>query len=73
METLTASEALYGFVGWLTTRTEGTIMSSRHDASKPACLVAEFCKANNLAEPRENWTDYLTTPPTYTHSEEGAD
>lgn len=52
---LTASEALHGFVGWLTSRSEETTMSGHHDAGKPSDLVGEFIKANQLSAPRDGW------------------
>lgn len=59
---LLPSEALFGFCAWLTTRNNPITASSRHDAGEWACLVDEFCKANKLTQPRNNWTDYLTHP-----------
>lgn len=59
---LTASEAVYGFCGWLTSRDEETVMSSRCDASKIAELVEQFCEENGLGAPRDNWTDNLIHP-----------
>jgi hypothetical protein len=59
---MTASEALFGFCGWLTSREKKTIMSSTDDAGNIAELISEFCKVNNLDEPRDNWTDLLTHP-----------
>jgi len=59
---MTGSEALFGFMAWLTTRENKVTFSAHHDAAPAAELVDEFCKINNLAEPRENWTDYLTHP-----------
>ncbi len=55
-----ASEALHGFVGWLTSRNERITMSSRDEAGTDA--VAEFCRVNQLAEPRENWAENLVFP-----------
>ncbi|NOX49185.1 MAG: hypothetical protein GXP16_01440 [Gammaproteobacteria bacterium] len=56
---LSGSEALYGFIGWLTTR-EGTIMvGEKHVATPLPKLIDEFCKRNNLTEPRESWADLL--------------
>lgn len=60
---LIPSEALFGFGGWLTTREEEITMSGHHNASPVADAIAEFCKVNDLDEPRDNWTDYLTHPP----------
>ncbi len=59
---LTASEALYGFVGWLTTRKEKTIMSSSHDCSVLVELITQFCDENSLSEPRERWEKNLIHP-----------
>lgn len=59
---LSASEALFGFAGWLTTRTERTVMSSKDDAAVAADLVGEFCEANQLAEPRGKWAESLVHP-----------
>jgi len=52
---LSASEALYEFCGWLTSRKEKTIMSSSDDASPVANRIKEFCDKNKLAPPREDW------------------
>ncbi len=52
---LTASEAVYGFAGWLTTRAEKTVMSASDDAAPIAELVDEFCKKHSLTDPREGW------------------
>ncbi len=61
---LIASEALYGFAGWLASRSERTVLSSSDDAGIAVAveLVVEFCEANHLAEPREGWHDNLVHP-----------
>ncbi|KKN10023.1 hypothetical protein LCGC14_1040780 [marine sediment metagenome] len=59
---LTASEALYGFAAWLTTRKATVSFGGDHDCAVAADLVAEFCKTNNLEEPRDDWTKNLTHP-----------
>ena len=56
---LSASEALYGFAGWLTGRDEPVTLGGRHDAGIAAELVNEFCKAHDLAEPRDGWNKSL--------------
>ena len=56
-----ASEALYAFAGWLTTRPEPITMSAVHDAAPASEAVAEFCKRHDLAEPRANWSLAMTT------------
>lgn len=59
---LSASEAVYGFAAWLTTRYEPVTLSALHDAGIAAELVAEFCKVNGLPEPRDHWEQNLTHP-----------
>lgn len=59
---LTASEAIYGFCGWLTTRAERTAMSARDNAAPIAELIKRFCNKNKLAEPREEWSRNLIHP-----------
>jgi hypothetical protein len=62
MDKLTASEALYGFCAWLTTRDEKTIMSASDDAAPIPVLIEKFCKFNGLKEPRSDWHNMLTHP-----------
>ena len=59
---LSASEALFGFVGWLTSRDEPVTASSEHDAAVWADLVGEYVKSNGLSEPRPEWHLLLTQP-----------
>ena len=59
---LSASEAVYGFAAWLTGRDAPVTFSGKHNAGIAADLVAEFCKVNNLSEPRPDWTTNLTHP-----------
>ena len=59
---MNASEALYGFMGWLTSRDEAVTFSGTHDAGIAADLVDRFVKANNLTEPRDGWQENLTHP-----------
>jgi hypothetical protein len=61
-DTLTASEAIFGFCGWLTTRAEKTLMSGVDDASPVVELIERFCDKNNLKEPREDWANNLKYP-----------
>ena len=62
MNKLTGSEAIFGFVGWLTTRKERTVMSSKDDCAGIPELVTEFCETNGLPEPRTDWADNLVHP-----------
>lgn len=59
---LSSSEALYGFIGWLTSRKEQIKIASKDDATKPLHLVSAFCKENNLPELREGWSKILVMP-----------
>ena len=62
-EEMNAAEALYGFMGWLTTRERVTPeFSLRHEAGEAARLVEEFCKKNKLTEPRDGWQHNLKHP-----------
>jgi hypothetical protein len=57
---LTPAEALYGFMGWLTTRDRPVTLSRRDDAAAGADLVAEFCKTQGLGDvSREDWHKFL--------------
>jgi len=58
-ESLSASGALYGFGGWLTTRDEPVTMSGKHDAAIVAELVDKFIKKQNLEDPEDHWEDDL--------------
>ena len=59
---LTSSEALYGFIGWLTSLENKVQFSAYHDASIPVDLVVEFMTANNLPELRDNFTEHFKFP-----------
>jgi len=59
---LSASEALYGFCGWLTTREEKTTMSEKDNAAPIAERIKEFCKHNGLSDPRPNWQKSFEHP-----------
>jgi hypothetical protein len=59
---MNASEAVYGFAAWLTTRKEKTVMSSADNAAPIADLIKLFCETNNLPEVTESWPANLTHP-----------
>jgi hypothetical protein len=59
---LSGSEAVFGFLGWLTTRKVPVTFSAKHDASEAANLAKEFCDANRLEEPKEGWEKELAHP-----------
>ena len=62
MDKLSPSEALFGFAAWLTSLEKPITLSAHHEAGIAAELVGEFCRVNNLKEPRDNWTEFLTQP-----------
>jgi hypothetical protein len=49
-------------MGWLTSRRKEVKLGAHHEASTAAELIAKFCEVNNLAKPREDWTERLTQP-----------
>jgi hypothetical protein len=59
---LTASEAVYGFTAWLTTRDEITTMGSSQECSNIAKLCEQFVTENNLDKPRDGWENNLIHP-----------
>ncbi len=52
---LSASEAIWGFVGFLTSLEEPVTMSASDGATRPAELAGAFIRANGLTEPRKGW------------------
>ena len=67
---LTASEALFAFAAWLTTRDEVTILSAQHSAAPIAKLVGDFVAVNCLAEPRGDFNEHKTRHPVYPDNDE---
>ncbi len=59
---LSASEALFGFVGWITTRRERMVASATDDAAPWPALIEKFCECNALPMPREGWNRNLVHP-----------
>ena len=59
---LNAAEAVYGFVAWLTTREERTVMSAKDDCAPIAELIKRFCAENNLPEVSDQWPLNLIHP-----------
>ncbi len=62
MKNLNASEAIYGFCAWLSTRKKVTKFGSKEDCAPTVALIAEFCEVNNLKDPRDKWAKNLTHP-----------
>lgn len=63
---LIPSEALYGFAAWLTALKEPVTMGASHPAGIVAQLVDEFCKANQLMDPRPGFEKRFKYPITRT-------
>ena len=59
---LNASEALYGFMAWLTTREDQVTLSRHNDSATAADLVSKFCELNDFEPAREGWQDLIKTP-----------
>ena len=59
---LSGSEAVFGFVAWLTTRGQKTVMSATHSSAAVVPLVDAFCKANKLEEPAADYHKRLKHP-----------
>lgn len=59
---LSASEAVFGFCGWLTSRKKQTVMSSIDDSAVVSDLVKSFCDANKLEVTGLGWENKLLHP-----------
>lgn len=59
---LTASEAVYGFVGWLTKQPDVIKMGAGENCSPVCDAIGVFCKENKLADPRDGWENNLIHP-----------
>lgn len=59
---LSASEAVFGVLAWLTTRYQSITLGRSHDASPAAVAAGEFCDVNGLEPPRDRWNANLTHP-----------
>lgn len=59
---LSPAEAVYGLLGWLTSREQPVTFSVRHGATEAGNAAAEFCEANGLGDPRLGWERNLTHP-----------
>lgn len=59
---LSASEALFGFAAWLSGRKESIKIGADYEMPPLPQLIGEFCKVNELPEPREGWAENLTHP-----------
>ncbi len=62
-ERVTASEAIYAFAAWLTTRKETVTLGSAHDAAIAAEVVSVFVKGQGWEPPRDDCTIRLHAYP----------
>lgn len=63
MDMLKASEALYGFGGWLTSRPTLTLAGSSANAAPMAEAINAYIDAQRLSPPRDNWHKYAEAMP----------
>lgn len=61
MGALNATEALYGFGGWLTSRPERVVFSSNNDAALMAELINAYADMQSLPAVRESWNELLVS------------
>lgn len=62
-DSITASEALYGFTAWLSCRKENITLGQSQNPIVIPPLIAAYCKANDLNAPRNNYAEHLIIPP----------
>lgn len=58
---ISASEALYAFTGWLTTRDRAIMMSAHHNAGAVAEILAVFLQVQGIPAPGNNWDHKFTS------------
>lgn len=63
MDRITASEALYGFGGWLTTRPTNMVVGATANAAPMAEAVRDFIRVQEVADPRNGWQNYIAPMP----------
>lgn len=61
-EDINASEALYGFAAWLTSRSKSVTIGAKHDAAIVADLVKEWSEYNNLEPVRDIYPKNIKHP-----------
>ncbi len=57
-----ASEAIFAFCSWLTTRSKPVAMGANHDCAPVAELIGEFIKHNDWRSPRPDYTQLFFMP-----------
>ena len=61
-EKITASEAVFGFAAWLTTRPKSIRIGAKCECGIVARLVGEWCATNKLPEPRKIYPHNIKHP-----------
>lgn len=61
-DTMNSTEAIFGFIGWLSCRKGMIKIGAKYDCDEIAQLIGEFVEMNNLPKPRDDWSDNLTHP-----------
>lgn len=61
-ETLNAGEVLYGFAGWLSTRSDTLKIGATENTVPLADLVDLFMKSNSFPPPRSNFQKKIKYP-----------
>ena len=59
---LSSSEAVYGVLGWLSSRNIETKFGATENAAPAAGLAKVFCEENDLGEPRPDFFKWLKKP-----------
>lgn len=59
---LNSTEALFGFVSWLTTRAKQIKIGAKGDPAPLADVLQEFCRVNKLPDTRPDWEAKIRTP-----------
>ncbi|MCI0393275.1 MAG: DUF1778 domain-containing protein [Acidobacteria bacterium] len=62
-EPLSPSEALYGFVAWLTTCEKSIVMGAAYNCDSAIQVLTKFIDHNGLSRPRDGWEKYFSHPP----------
>lgn len=55
VDSLSPSEALFAFMGWMTARPQPLLVGAQHDAAPLAVLAAMYAEVQGFAPPREGW------------------
>ncbi len=59
------SEAIFAFMGSLTTRREPIVLGAAHDAAPAVQAITEFCERHKLDEPRLGWETAIVAKPAH--------